>query len=223
VASDRGRDNRTKTATAPPWPAIGYETLPWHSEARPGTASRRATRRHRGPYQAAVPPKIAELSLHLPADVTATAEDASNEISRFDAEMGGEIASFHAMLLRSESASSSQIENLTASARAIAEAELGDTGRRNASEIVANTNAMKAAIALSDRIDADAILAMHRALREHTEPDTAGRWRSQQAWIGGSDLGPHDALFVPPQHTRVEPAIDDLVRFATCDDLPALT
>jgi Fic family protein len=170
-----------------------------------------------------VPPKIAELSLHLPADVTATAEDASNEISRFDAEMGSEIAPFHAVLLRSESASSSQIENLTASARAIAEAELGDTGRRNASEIVANTNAMKAAIALSDRIDADAILAMHRALMEHTEPDTAGRWRSQQVWIGGSDLGPHDALFVPPQHTRVEPAIDDLVRFATRDDLPALT
>ena len=148
-------------------------------------------------------PKIAELSPQLPADVMATAEDASNEISRFDAEMGSQIAPFHAVLLRSESASSSQIENLTASARAIAEAELGDTGRRNASEIVANTNAMKAAIALSDRIDADAILAMHRALMEHTEPDIAGHWRSQQVWIGGSDLGPHDALFVPPPaHAR---------------------
>jgi Fic family protein len=155
--------------------------------------------------------------------VTATAAEASNEISRFDAEMGGEIAPFHAVLLRSESTSSSQIENLTASARSIAEAELGDTGRRNASEIVANTNAMKAAIALSDRIDADAILAMHRALMEQTDPDTAGQWRSQQVWIGGSNLGPHDALFVPPQHTRVEPAIDDLVRFVTRDDLPALT
>ena len=222
MASDSHRDGRTQTKNTPAWPAIGYESMPWRSEAPPGTASRREIRRHHGPYQAAVPAKIARLSPHLPPDVTATAEQASNEISRFDAEMGGEIAPFHAVLLRSESAASSRIENLTASARAIAEAELGETGRRNASEIVANTSAMRAAIALSDRIDADAILAMHRALMEHAAPDIAGRWRSQPVWIGGSDLGPHAALFVPPRHTRVEPAIDDLVRFATRDDLPAL-
>lgn len=221
MASDRTRKNRTKVATAS-WPAVGYETLPWQSDDRLGTASRRAMRRHRGPYRAAVSAKIAGRSLHLPADVTATAEEASNEIARFDAEMGGEIAPFHAVLLRSESTSSSRIENLTASARAIAEAELGDRGRRNASEIVANTNAMETAIALSDRIDADAILAMHRSLMEHTDPDAAGRWRIQQVWIGGSNLGPHDALFVPPRHTRVASAIDDLVRFAARDDLPAL-
>jgi Fic family protein len=204
------------------WPAVGYETLPWLSEYEPGTASRREARRHRGPYQAAVTPAIADLSFRLPAEVLATAEDASNEISRFDTEMGGEIAPFTAMLLRSESAASSQIENLSASARAIAEAELGTSGKHNAEEIVANTNAMKAAIALSDRIDAGAVLAMHRALMEHTEPHIAGHWRTQQVWIGGGNLGPHDAIFVPPQHTRVETAIADLVRFAARDDLPAL-
>ena len=68
-------------------------------------------------------------------------------------------------MLRSESAASSNIENLTASARAIAEAEaLGDTSRRNAAMIVSNTEAMKAAVALADRLDEDAILAMHAAL-----------------------------------------------------------
>jgi Fic family protein len=222
MASDRSRRNQGKVTTAS-WPAVSYETLPWHSDERPGIASRQARRRHRGPYRAAVPAKIAERGLHLPADVTATAEEASNEIARFDAEMGSEIAPFHAVLLRSESTSSSRIENLTASARAIAEAELGGSGRRNAAEIVANTNAMKAAIALCDRIDADAILAMHRSLMEHTDPEAAGRWRTQQVWIGGGNLGPHDALFVPPRHTHVAPAIDDLVRFAARDDLPALT
>ena len=49
------------------------------------------------------------------------------------------IAPFAAVLLRSESAASSQIENLTASARAIAEAELPGVGaKRNAEMIVAN-------------------------------------------------------------------------------------
>ena len=51
------------------------------------------------------------------ADCIAT-EAAGREITRFDAELGGEIAPFAAVLLRSESAASSQIENLTASSRA---------------------------------------------------------------------------------------------------------
>ncbi len=89
-------------------------------------------------------------------------EDASHDIARFDAELGGEIAPFAAVLLRSESAASSRIENLTASARSIAEAELpGGKGKANAELIVANTAAMTAAIALSDAVDAAAILAMH--------------------------------------------------------------
>jgi Fic family protein len=136
--------------------------------------------------------------------------------------MGGEIAPFGAVLLRSESAASSQIENLTASARAIAEAEIVDTGRFNAAQIVANTRAMEAAIGLADRLDADAILAMHRALMEATEPAIAGRWRGEQVWIGGGSLGPHEASFVPPHHSRVVSAIDDLVAFIHRDDLPVL-
>ncbi|WP_422748706.1 hypothetical protein ACN27E_10135 [Mycobacterium sp. WMMD1722] len=79
----------------------------------------------------------------------ADAEETSIEITRFDAELGDEIAPFAAVLLRSESAASSNIENLTASARAIAEAEaLGYTSRRDATLIVSNTEAMKAAVAL---------------------------------------------------------------------------
>lgn len=41
----------------------------------------------------------------------------------------------------------------------------GGTAKRNAESIVANTAALQAALALSDRVDADAILAMHRALK----------------------------------------------------------
>jgi Fic family protein len=82
---------------------------------------------------------------------------------------------------------------------------------------------MKAAMDLSERIDANAILGMHRALMESTDPAAAGRWRSEQVWIGRSRIGPHDADFVPPASARVPDAIDDLVRFGQRDDVPVLT
>jgi Fic family protein len=159
----------------------------------------------------------------MSAATAALVDEATAELARFDAEMGSEIAPFGAILLRSESAASSRIENLTASAKAVALAELGDTSRRNATEIVANTSAMTAAIALADRLDAPAILAMHAALLEEHDPKIAGRWRSAQVWVGSSRYGPHTASFVPPHHTRVEAAIEDLVRFMHRDDLPVLT
>ena len=208
-------------ARAPVWPSVTYESLPWEPP-EPAYRSRTARRRHRGPYEAAVAPEIAAVTVDLPSDTAAIAEEAAAEIARFDAELGREIAPFAAVLLRSESAASSKIERLTASARAIAEAELHGHAGRNASLIVANQRAMTAAIALAERIDADAILAMHTALLERADPDIAGRWRDQQVWIGGGDLGPHDAPFVPPHHSRVQADIDDLVRFIGRDDVPIL-
>lgn len=212
--SDRLSDTR-------PWPALSYEEYPWEADTSV-PASRSARRRHRGPYRAALPPKIAGRSVPLSSETAAVVDDAAAEVARFDAELGHEIAPFAAVLLRSESAASSKIENLTASARAIAEAELHAHAGRNASMIVANERAMTAAIALAERIDGGAILSMHSALLERTDPDIAGRWRTEQVWIGGSDLGPHGAAFIPPHHRRVPAAIDDLVAFIDRDDIPVL-
>jgi Fic family protein len=149
-------------------------------------------------------------------------EDASHEIARFDAEIGGDIAPFASVLLRSESAASSRIENLTASARSIAEAELPNgKGKPNAELIVANTAALQAAIALSDTITAEAILAMHAALLEGQTRHTPGRWRTEPVWIGSGN-SPLAAEFVPPDHARVPAAIDDLIAYAQRDDAPLL-
>ena len=116
--------------------------------------------------------------------------------------MGSEITPFGANLLRSEAAASSRIENLTASAKAVALAGLGDTSRRNATEIVANTTAMTAAIALADRLDASAILAMHAALLEHHDPKIAGTWRSAAGLDRLKQLrAPHRKLHPASPHT----------------------
>ncbi len=217
---DRWREGDDDPATSTSWPAVEYEEHAWVSSL---DIPRRWQSTFSGPYRAAVVPEICRLDPVLPAATAALADEATAELARFDAEMGSEIAPFGAILLRSEAAASSRIENLTASAKAVALAELGDTSRRNATEIVANTTAMTAAIALADRLDAQAILAMHAALLEHHDPKIAGTWRSAQVWIGSSSYGPHTASFVPPHHTRVAPAIDDLVCFMHRDDLPVLS
>ncbi|MDT5213416.1 MAG: hypothetical protein QOK18_1655, partial [Mycobacterium sp.] len=106
-----------------PGTAIGHEKLTWSAptEAGYGLADLRAAQRQAGEYDAAIPAAIANLDVDLPANVLANADEASREVARFDAELGHEIAPFASVLLRSESAASSNIENLTASARAIAE------------------------------------------------------------------------------------------------------
>jgi Fic family protein len=212
-------DQRDLAARA--WPPVEYEARPWeprHTEL----ASRTQRQRYRGPYEAAVPPAIARSPVALPPAVVALVEEAAAEVARFDAELGREVAPFAAVLLRTESAASSKIENLTASARAIAEAELLPDGRRNAGLIVANEQAMTAAIRLADKIDADAVLTMHAALLGESDPQIAGRWRDEQVWIGGGDLGPHGAMFIPPHQDRIPPAIADLIAFIGRDDVPLL-
>ncbi len=204
------------------WPPIGYEQHPW-TPSEGAFVPRSARRSHVGSYEAAVVPAIAAIGdIALTDAVLARADEASTEIARFDAEVGSELAPFSALLLRSESAASSRIEQLTASAKAIALAELGDPTKKNAGIIVANTRAMEAAIALADHLDEQAVLEMHTALLGASRPEWIGRWRDQQVWIGGSDYGPHGASFVPPHHDRVPAAMADLVTFMGRDDLPVL-
>lgn len=198
---------------------IGYEDIRWEPQSITYAG---AARPRYGTYHPAVPTTIADLALDLSPSVLADAESASREMTRFDAELGGEIAPFASVLLRSESAASSQIENLTASARAIGEAELpGGKAKQNAELIVANTAAMQAAIALSHAIDAEAIRAMHRALMVNDPRHTPGDFRTEPVWIGGGST-PIGATFVGPRDELVPGAIDDLIAFAQRADVAAL-
>ena len=88
--------NRAEAALAA-WPAVTYEQHPWSSRYAPGAGSRTQLRKHQGPYLAAVPVEIAERALPMSAETLALVSDATNEVSRFDAELGGEIAPFSAV------------------------------------------------------------------------------------------------------------------------------
>lgn len=156
------------------------------------------------------------------AATLAELDDASRALTKFDLEYGAQLASFPALLLRSESAASSQIENLTASAKAIVTEEIEQTGRKNAALIVANTRATSAAIELSDQLDSGSIIRMHEVLLGTHSPELAGAFRREQVWIGGSDFGPFNAAFVPPHAKHVAENIEDLCFFIRRDDFPVL-
>lgn len=210
----------THQGDSAPWPHVSYQPLPWAGDLE--NVPRRHQSKFSGPYEAALVAPIETARAHLGSEIRAAADEATAEIARFDADMSAGISPLPGILLRSESASSSQIEHLTASARAIASAELGDTSRHNASEIVANSRLMEAAIALADRLDGASIIEMHRHLLQESRPDIVGHWRTLQVWIGGSIHGPHTAEFVPPHHDQVPTAMDDLVAYLARDDVAVL-
>ena len=158
-------------------------------------------------------PLIAGRVPQLSEDAQRDAEGAAHELTRFDAELGERVASFAPVLLRSEAASSSQIENLTASARAIFSAELGVRRSRNAEEIAANTKAMRAALDLANELSAEAILKMHRVLMEEQPRHTPGEWRDEPVWIGTRSDSPRGAEYVAPRHERIPALVQDLVEF----------
>jgi Fic family protein len=204
------------------WPATGSEEVGWHQEFDPA-ASRRAQLRARGPYDAAVPPAIAhQAPPRLDAMLAAAAEDAVADLARFDAELGTATAPFAAILLRSESASSSEIERLTAGPRGIALAELGRPADENAKLIAANVRAMEAAIALAGDLSENSIIEMQRVLLEQSRPDLTGSWRHEPVWIGGLGNSPHGAQYVAPQFSRVPGLMTDLVAFARRTDWPVV-
>jgi Fic family protein len=204
------------------WPRTKSEKREWRSADDQGR-SRRAALRARGPYDASIPPFIAKRALPtLDVDTTIAAEEAVVELGRFDGEVGSIAAPFSAMLLRSESAASSEIEQLTASAKNIALAELGRASGQNSRLIVGNVRAMEAAIEMAEDLDVPSIIAMQSEILRD-QPEQTGRWRTEQVWIGGGfGNSPHSASFVPPHQDRVADLMNDLVEFARRTDLPAL-
>lgn len=174
------------------------------------------------PFKAAIPPFIAGIHYTPSGEVTAAAEDAALAIRDFDHDFGDDVAPFSAILLRTESISSSQIENVTANARSIGMAELGDDSKRNATLVVDNVAAMNAALAAADFLETATVQEMHRSLMRHADPAGAGKWREEQVWIGTSSASPVGADFVAPDARRVPELMEDLMNYAARNDVQIL-
>jgi Fic family protein len=220
----------TDPGSALPIPPQGREHHVWEMDPD-GAFSRAERQRGAGPYESAVPARIATYSPALPTTLAADLEDATNALMSLDAHaalaLGKDNAALgpmSAILLRTESATSSQIENLTAGARQLALAELDESKSENAQVIVANVRAMEAALKLADRLNEQSILAMHRELllRQPGWESYAGIFRDELVWVGGDRASPRGARHIAPQADLVPAAIDDMLAFARRDDVPVL-
>lgn len=196
-----------------------------------GYYSRRELERQTGEYESIIPITLADWKPSISGEIAAELDDATSALIEFDSYADRRLGTgdstlgpMAAILLRSESASSSQIENLTTSARQLALAELGEPSAANSRTVVGNVRAMEAALALAERLDTDTIVQMHQALLQHQEGMTehAGRWRDELVWIGPGDAGPLTAEFVAPHHEHLPAALEDLVSFMARNDLPVL-
>ncbi|MCW2749634.1 MAG: hypothetical protein JWR83_744 [Aeromicrobium sp.] len=207
--------------------ALSWDDVTWESTV-PNQAMDRARLSVVGkPYRAAVPATIQRMQFEIDPDVAARAEDARAAITRFDADLSamfdGEFAPLSAVLLRTESASSSQIENITVGARALSLADVGLAKfGSNARLVQANVEAMNRALELAGPLTPSHILAVHETLMHGQDRADPGRFRDQQVWIGGTDYSPHRADFVPPLESRIDKSINDLCEFSERTDLPLL-
>lgn len=184
--------------------------------------------RRGGTYQAFIPDPIAALELMLPGDVAAALETASDTVRRLNGS-ALTLASLEAVarhMLQHESLASSRIEGLVLGPRriALADYDLQRADDHRAADIVGNIRAMSQAIDLATdatTITPDDILAIHRTLlRFGADQPIAGKWRTEQGWVGGQT--PLNAAYVPPPREDVPRLMEDLCGFMNRADLPAL-
>ena len=201
------------------WPSITYETCAWERDYDELSLIPKSRRRKILPtYEAALPAKITQLKVNLPTEIQRRIADVEVAVTRFDEAQGARDWDLPALLLRSESSSSSQIERLTSSVRNVALAELSDRAPANALLIAGNVAAMREALRQGGSVSIDSICRIHDVLMAGTS-EIEGL-RDEQVWIGGTPYSPHGASFVPPHASRVPEYIDDLIGFGVREDVP---
>ncbi|CAN5394497.1 Fic family protein [soil metagenome] len=213
----------TATPAAHDWAPHTYEARPWRQRTVRGPRADRMLRE----VTVALPPMIADLDLPMDRSLTAMTTASAGSLSHLDLVHGRTLAELNHLQLRTEAVDSSKIENVDASLADYGRALLGVGATASAVSMAAATTALAGLIADAERssgIRSQAVLEAHRELfaRQPDEAHRAGRYRTTQNWIGGSDYSPRDALYVPPPPELVPAYLDDLFAFANRQDLPPM-
>lgn len=136
------------------------------------------------------------------------------------------------LLLRSEALASSRIEGLQMNVGRLLEFEaldeLGVSHRLDSAEVAVMANIAAMSKAVND-MGADAAITVGdiRAVNatllrgSHLEPE-GGVLRKVQNWIGGNNVNPVGAAYVPPRPEYVPELMEDLVQFCNASPLPAI-
>lgn len=205
------------------WPAATHERRPWHQSVRGGTREDR-TLDH---VDVLLPAHIAHVDAELKSAQVQACVSAEQEIAALDASASGVLESLSLLLLRTESVASSKIEHVDASTRDYARALHGVRSDASATSMVAAGSALQSmmlSVSFGSAITLAQLLRAHELLMadDPSERMHAGKLRTVQNWVGGSDHSPRHALLVPPPPESVPAYMDDLLTFCNRDDMPAL-
>jgi Fic family protein len=190
-------------------------------------------------YRAYLPPHLETLDMGLSLGLAQLLAEAERSLRDLQAGRRGRTGNtqtrhfgqdFEALahqLLRSESVASSRMEGSRASHRGLARTLYDPAlATRNTRAVVGNVRAMERAIQLgTSRADfrLDDLRTIHGVLVESAdEPGVPGDVRSSQTWIGGTDVWPHDADYIPPPPDEVLGLLLDLCAFVNRTDVPGL-
>jgi Fic family protein len=217
------------------WRKGNQMTWPPHTQGArrwSGAANQRALGGRRPPIEdrtlgeisVSIPPRIADLPPGFEAETRVLVEAATIEVTKLDVVAGGQLGALSGFLLRSESVASSRIERINADTADAARAMAGLEAGRDAQLTAAAARAVSTLINAEPAKLDTAMLEAHSQLLgdDPVEGPDAGRVRTVQNWIGGSDFSPRNALYVPPPPDLVGPLLEDLFRFAQRVDFGAI-
>lgn len=199
-------------------------------EWTPPDSARRPRERWQGTYWAYQPFSLTEPEWHIDPSVAAEAGRVERRIRSLKFhEAAGKLEAVSRYLLRSEAISSSHIEGLRSNARNIVFEELKRlerTAKGTAANTTADSRHASTAAEVADNIAAvtSAVERLGTAeritwadiekLQLELLPSLSTQGiRDRQNWVGGSDIHPGQAEFIPPTEHALVPAVEDLVEF----------
>ena len=194
-------------------------------EWTPSDNARRPRDRWHGTYWAYQPFSLTRPEWRTDPTVAAEAGRVERRIRNLKFhDAAGKLEAVSRHLLRSEAVSSSYIEGLRSNPKNIVFEELkqlerGTNGSPDAghpsvaAEVAANIAALTTAVqrlGTAENIKWGDIEVLQTELLPHL--GTAGI-RDRQNWVGGSEIHPGQAEFIPPSEDALVPAVEDLVEF----------
>ena len=205
-----------------------YLPQTWHHDP---TIDAPAKYRRACRYNAFVPTRLAELPVNLEGTVAGVVSEAEEAVRALNDVAHPALAPLARLLLRTESIASSKIEGVQVGLRELARAEAKVEAGGNAGpavlEILANIDAMELAVneaAEAERFTVAEVIAIHHRLMQRAlnAERLAGKIRTTQNWIGGTDYNPCGADFIPPPPEEVPGLLDDLCDAVNESLLPPL-
>jgi len=178
-------------------------------------------------YEASIPPLLGAATFDLAPETLGECARAQLElaVSARSATVGSaHLAAIAWPSMRAESLASSLVDGVKTTALELAKSEAGLPSTRAGNRAGEGVEALAAHLTAAHRaLGLGALAAANMAPGTSEGGRRVARYRTAQTWLGGSDLWPTGAAYVPPRPERLPALMDDLVEFCARTDVDPIT